>query len=357
MARNEQLVRQHAILQLLEASRFGLRLEELRDELVSRMGLGKLSDRTVRRDLEALQIAGCDVDVHDSERGSIWKLGPRMRSVPAVQATATELLALEMGRELLASLRGTPFWQGIESLRAKMRQSLPEAVWKHVEEQRGIVHMVGTPSKSYDEQHGIIATVNRAILQNRVLDILYQSRDESEPSPRELEPHIVAVYRGSLYLVALPHPSTPEMPFKHYKLDRFRKATALDRWFKPREDFDPEEHFADSLGMYKAGTPEKFHIRLDDELVPWVAETPWHPRQEIFRRPANRSRLVIPDVFEDEIIPRVLSLGEKAEILRPVHSRERLVAQLGRMQARYALEDPPHADKDDPEDSADAPAG
>ena len=34
MARNEQLIRQHKLLQILERSRFGRTLEEIRDDLV-----------------------------------------------------------------------------------------------------------------------------------------------------------------------------------------------------------------------------------------------------------------------------------------------------------------------------------
>ena len=58
MARNEQLIRQHKILQILERVRYGKTLEELRDDLVDELGLVSLHTRSVRRDLEALQAAG-----------------------------------------------------------------------------------------------------------------------------------------------------------------------------------------------------------------------------------------------------------------------------------------------------------
>ena len=67
MARNEQLIRQHKVLQILERVRFGKTLEEIRDDVVDELGLKSLSTRTLRRDLEALQAAGIDVDVHDTQ--------------------------------------------------------------------------------------------------------------------------------------------------------------------------------------------------------------------------------------------------------------------------------------------------
>ena len=38
MARNEQLIRQHKIIQILERSRFGRTLDEIRDDLVDELG-------------------------------------------------------------------------------------------------------------------------------------------------------------------------------------------------------------------------------------------------------------------------------------------------------------------------------
>ena len=43
MARNEQLIRQHKILQILERYRFGRSLEEIRQELVDELGLASLA--------------------------------------------------------------------------------------------------------------------------------------------------------------------------------------------------------------------------------------------------------------------------------------------------------------------------
>lgn len=58
LARNEQLVRQHKLLQILERRRLVEGLEDLRQSLVEELGLSSLHERSVRRDLEALQAAG-----------------------------------------------------------------------------------------------------------------------------------------------------------------------------------------------------------------------------------------------------------------------------------------------------------
>ena len=115
MARNEQLIRQHKLLQVLERTRFGSTLNELRDSLVDDLGLNSLHTRTLRRDVEALQAAGIDIITEELDRGKVWKLGPQANQAYAITATATELVALSMGREMLAPLSGTFIGQGIHS--------------------------------------------------------------------------------------------------------------------------------------------------------------------------------------------------------------------------------------------------
>ncbi len=74
MARNEQLVRQHKILQILERRRFGATLEDIRQSLVDELGLSSLHGRSVRRDIEALSAAGFDIHTEDTQSGKVWKL-------------------------------------------------------------------------------------------------------------------------------------------------------------------------------------------------------------------------------------------------------------------------------------------
>jgi len=335
MARNEQLIRQHRLLQMLERARFGKTLSELRDALVEELGLDQLSERTVRRDLEALQAAGFDIDFSSTERGSVWSLGENLKTIKDVPASATELLALSMGRDLLSPLAGTPFWQGIESLWHKMRENLPESVWKHFEQRRQTLVIRGSPAKSYADKKGILDTLNRATTQHRVVEIEYLSAGQTEPRTREIEPYPLVLYRGSLYLVAADVNDPPDRQLRHWKLDRFLKATTLDRRFKPREDFNPDEHFAHSLGVYKAGLPITARIRIAPEAVAWVTESPWNPNQEVESLSEGGAVLTLRDVYETEITPRVLALGGAAEVLNPPEFRARLAAQLQTMAAAY----------------------
>lgn len=341
MARNEQLIRQHRLLQILERYRYGRSLEELRDELVEELGLGTLHVRSVRRDLEALQAAGIDVAVHDSPRGRVWKIGPRFRGSHTITASSTELIALSLGRDLLFPLAGTPFWIGIESFWSKVRGSLPDATWEHYEKYRQVLHVLGMPAKSYEKHQGILKTVNRAILEHRIVEIEYQSLGQTEPMRRLIRPYGIAFYQSSLYIVAEVDRSGEKTadestrPMRHLKLDRFRKATALDDWFQPRSGFQLQQHLAGKLGIFTGDTPKKFRIRISAYAAPLVLEDPWHPRQETQMHADGSLTLTVDAAHEMEIVPRVLALGAEAELLSPASARQRLATMLAELAQRY----------------------
>ena len=99
LARFDKLIRRRGYANRSEAFR-----DLIRDELVDELGLTSLHPRSVRRDLEALQAAGIDVDVHAIGRGKVWKLGPGVRGTHKITATATELIALSLSRDLLSPL-------------------------------------------------------------------------------------------------------------------------------------------------------------------------------------------------------------------------------------------------------------
>ena len=335
MARNEQLIRQHKLLQLLEFSRFGRTLEELRSDLVADLGLSTLHERTVRRDIEALQAAGFDIQTDTVERGKVYKLGQNNTSVHEIGISATELIALSIGRELLYPLLGTQYWQGIETFWNKLQESVPNGVFDHYARYRKSLHVFGTPRKSYEEQAGILKTINRAILEHRVVEIEYESVGKPA-SVRRIEPYGLAVYQSSIYVVAAAaEVKDPAERLRHWKLDRFRHARALDEYFKPDPNVNLEHHLGKSIGIFSGDAPTMVKIRIGGRAAAWVREDPWHPEQKFEQQPDGSSILSVPASHPRELLPKVLSLGGDAEVLEPESFRQTVAEAVQQMAASY----------------------
>jgi predicted DNA-binding transcriptional regulator YafY len=335
MSRNEQLIRQHKLLQLLERTRVGRTLEELRADMEEELGLSSLHAKTVKRDLDALLAAGFDIDNQYLRRGKVWKLGPRNRGAYHIAASATELIALSIGRDLLYPLAGTPFWQALETFWNKLREELPPSVWKHYDAYRQVLYVRGMPAKSYERQHGILSTLHRAILERRIVQIEYQPPGR-DPQQRKIEPYAVVFYQSSLYIVAAAHeiPSGQER-IRHLKLDRFLRATAQDAFFQRPPDFDLEAHLGQGVGIFSGGKARDFKIRISARGARWVVEDPWHAEQRVEKLPGGSIVLTVPAHHDLEIIPRVLALGSEAEVLAPASCRKAVAVIVRQLAERY----------------------
>ena len=336
MARNEQLIRQHKILQILERVRFGKTLPELQQDIIDELGLKSCHTRTIRRDLEALQAAGIDVDVHDSQRGKIWKLGPIAKTATKISFSATEIIALSMGRKLMHPLAGTPFWMGIESFWNKVQKEVPETVLTHYEKFNKTLHVLGVPAKSYEKHHGIIKTLNRGVLEHRVIEITYQSPGNA-PKVRKIEPYTIALFQSSLYIIAAAcEIDDPESRVRSWKLDRFQKATILDAWFKVPEDLDLEQFIGNTMRMFVRNKKlANYKIWIAPNAAAWVIEDPLHAEQKIKKMKDGSIELTVSAVHHMEIIPRVLQMGDNAEIISPKSARKHMADIVTNMAEKY----------------------
>jgi predicted DNA-binding transcriptional regulator YafY len=336
MARNEQLIRQHKILQILERVRYGRTLDEIREDIVEELGLTSIHVRTLRRDLEALQAAGIDIAVHDSPRGKVWKLGPLAKTPTKISFSATELISLSLGRQLMHPLAGTPFWQGIESFWSKIQEEVPDAVLTHYEKFRKTLSVLGMPAKSYEKQQGIIKTINRAILEHRAVEIEYQPPAKPKKK-RQIEPYRMVLFQSSLYVVATASEiHDPETRIRSFKVDRMLKATITDDYFKPPADQDLDEFVGNTMRMFvRKKSNSTYVIRVSPAAALWVTEDPIHAEQKIKQLEDGSIELTVEAVHDMEIIPRVLSMGGEAEIVSPKQARQVIALIVKQMAGIY----------------------
>jgi predicted DNA-binding transcriptional regulator YafY len=338
--RYKQVGRAWKVLEILQNSRYGKTTRELADEVVRYMGLAGVSLKSIERDIKFWQGYGFPIDSHktnDPERRTVWKLDRSCVELPKLQISVLELLAFAVGRELLLPLAGTPYWEGIQVLWSKMRESLPEPLWEHFERLRASVVVRGVVAKSYGDKEGMLSALNRAIYQHRVTDVRYQGLGQAHAEDRAIAPHAIVLSGGNIY-VAATDAGDDQGQFKLFKLDRLSRVTPRDQHFKPREDFDPDVLFAASVGVFRSGKPTAFRIRVTGHAARWVVEEPLHPRQVVLPAAAGARQdeivLEIPSAHEEEIIPCVLALGEGAEVLEPescrkaIHRVARRVAQI-----------------------------
>jgi predicted DNA-binding transcriptional regulator YafY len=333
--RGKQTARQFKVLQLLEDSRFGMTTRELRDEVVQELGLNSLHEKTIRRDVQHWRNLGYPIqqlETSNPERPKIWKLDRSNLKVPKLPIGVVELLAFSAARELLYPLAGTPFWDGIQRMWERMRDSTSPDVLEHLDRQRAGLIVRGPMPKNYARQEGMLSSLNRAVFEHRVAAVRYKGADQPRARRRRLEPHAVCLFLNSIYVLAA-DADEEDGPVKTYKLDRMTSVELLDQRFTPRKDFDPEAFFDNSIGIFRSSKPKNFRIRVDAQRADIAIEQLLHPRQQVKTQEDGAVVIEIEGAYEEEVLPIVLGLGRHAEVLVPKSSRVKL-AEIARQLVR-----------------------
>lgn len=326
MCHESPMTRQWILLRILSARRYGATIKELAAEL-------EVSEKTVRRDLVALQTAGLPLEETVFERGlKRWRIDLERWQAP-VGFAFDEAAALHVARRLLEPLAGTPFWSAAQSALKKTRATLSSAALDYLDRFGETFHRTRFGDRDYRGHAAVLDQLNQAIDDRRAVKLTYQSLRATEPVTYTIHPYGLAFHRGSLYLVGW---APNHGQIRHWKVDRMKKATATQARFERPADFDLEEHFKGSFGVYEGGGDVRVLVRFSAEVARYVSESTWHPSQIL--TPQKDGGLLAEFRLDGtcEVKAWILSFGRHAEVVGPEELRREMGEELGQMAAQYA---------------------
>lgn len=326
MARNQEVIRQWGILRELDANRLGVHIATLaRDTGVSQ--------RTIRRDLEALQEAGFAVYDEKAGRRTLWKVDERLfKRLEDVGLSLPELSALYLGRTMLECLIGPPFRDDVRSALQKISTVLPRALRESLDGMHGVFVAKQEPRTTETDERRRKHTTHivNAILEHRLLELHYDSRASNRAKVYVVEPYRLVFADASLYLRAF----VPEYEaMRTFAIRRMRRVTPLERTFARRDDLehDPFEH---SLGIY-SGPPVDVALEFSPRAAPYVSEKTWHPSQSVTALPGGRlaMRLKVSDDFA--LRTWILGFGREVKVVGPPSLAAWVRAEVEEMLSAY----------------------
>lgn len=324
MPRNAEVIRQWSILRDLEGSR-----RVTIDELAERTGV---STRTIRRDLEALQLAGFPLydESHDGKK--YWTLEQKaFRRLDATGFTFAELSALYFSRTLVECLSATPFQSDLTSAFDKLTEALTPSMRQFLDRLPLVIqakadpgmHPAGTRRKE-------IGQLLDATLQHRRVIMRYHSFSSDREKEYAIEPSRVVFAQGALYVVAF----VPEYgQVRTFALDRIRTLSVTEERFEP-QDAD-EEAFAHSIGVHQ-GEPEPIAIAFEPRIARYIRERVWHTSQETQDRPDGSVVLTLNVSNDFALRSWILGFGALARVLSPPALAQQIADESARTARRYS---------------------
>jgi predicted DNA-binding transcriptional regulator YafY len=280
----------------------------------------------VYRDIGALAEGGVPVT---GEAGVGYSL-VKGYHLPPVMFTADEAAALFIGAEMVkrftdASLRG-PMMSAIEKLRA----ALPRDRQEHVERlaRHTVISGHARGSVENPDAHPWLRPVQQAVVERRVLALVYRGRNQEVDTPREVEPLGVAFHSGAWYLVAW---CRLRGALRHFRIDRIRWLELRAETVPLRPDFSLAAHLDETVAP-----AQRIPVRV------WFARAAQErARQESYATLALEKERDGGAEFSlfacslEWIAQWIISFGGEAEAVGPDRLRALVQEQLARLVSLY----------------------
>jgi predicted DNA-binding transcriptional regulator YafY len=336
VARNAEVIRQWTILREIERARgAGVTIDEL-------AALCRVTTRTIRRDLQALEEAGFplyDDRTHDDGR-TRWRMDGHAFKGFTAGLTVSELCALHFSRTLVESLSGTPFRDDLESafeklssgLTPHMRQfldQLPRVIATKPDPLRRRSPGSSGPSGAVQEQQTIARALD-AILNHRQATIIYYSKSSERQKTYLVHPYRLAHAQGGLYLLAY----VPEYSqVRTFAIERILGLSLLEDRFTPIEEL-PDVAFPHSLGVH-SGPPERVEIEFQTAAADYVRAREWHPSQSVQDGESGKVVVTLDVCIDRALTSWILSFGPLARVMAPERLAREIADQVERASALY----------------------
>lgn len=289
----------------------------------------EVSERTARRDLEALAMAGIPVYSQPGRNGGWSLLGGARTDLSGLTAAEARALFLLAG----PSSRVTP--EAKAALR-KLVQALPETFRAEAEAAASAVVLdpaqwgatPAPPPPFLDE-------LQRAVVAGRQVELGYADREGRE-SVRTVHPLGLVSKTSVWYLVA-----GTDAGLRTFRVSRVRSVTVTDRPVERPEDFDLEEAWREVVeAMDERRGAVRARALADPRAIGWLRNRFGRHLRVGERRDDGRVEVEVGAWTHGALAYEMVAFGPYVEVLEPQEVRDLLASFGEELVARYRATNP-----------------
>ncbi|HCF57375.1 MAG TPA: hypothetical protein DFS52_05210 [Myxococcales bacterium] len=291
-----------------------------RTELAERYGA---CERTIRRDLEALQAIGLPVVEERDGKRKRWRIAyhdhlERLGNL----LDASHYLALRMAMGQAAALSNdSSTFAALEDLSDKVEQVLGKGERERLRAiERCFLSLERAAYRT--SAPDVLWPLVTAISEGRLCQVSYQSAADAPPGKRFVVlPLRLFVHSGAPYLLCS---SKRHGTILTLNLNRLRALETLEERGEPPAGFDPERWAGAAFGIFGGGPTETFRLRFAPGIAPFIREREWHPTQALRELEGGAVELSFTCARSYEVSAFVASWHSHVEVLEPESLREEM---------------------------------
>jgi predicted DNA-binding transcriptional regulator YafY len=290
----------------------------------------EVSIKTVQRDLDFMRDRQ-ELPIEFDPGRNGYYYSQSVESLPDVQVTEGEVVALYVAQKVLVEYKGTLFEKPLAAAFKKLTAGLHDSISFPLAAMDDAISfkstgVVETDLATFDVLHKAITACEEVVIK-------YKSLQEQTAHSRRVQPYHLLGSSNSWYLIAL---DQTKEAFRVFALPRIREAKGTGLFFTRMQNFNPHHLLQGSLGVFIGKGSYEIRIRFDSFAAQLVRERQWHESQQV-KELANEEielSLRLNSLFEVE--RWVMSWGSHAEVIEPEELRGQILAKAKGMVAIYA---------------------
>lgn len=310
---NERIARVLGVLNLIQ-SRGRWKLKAIATE----MGC---STRTIQRDLEVLEFSGVPWYVDPADRS--YRVRPDFR-FPTLMLTHDETIG-QVIATALTKTSGLDIGPGASPTTRKLAATSNDEIQQIFADAARIIEVFDLKLVDHSQHHGVIRTLQSALLEGKKVTGKYDSPYEDEAVRPTIHPYRLCLIKQAWYVIGHIEGETKA---KTFRVARFKTVRMLEKAALVPDQFDLREHFGNAWSVYRGDASYDIQLRFDPQAARVVSETVWHHTQEIKQHRDGSATLSFTVDGLDEILHWILSWSGKVRVIAPNELKALLVQTL-----------------------------
>jgi proteasome accessory factor B len=291
----------------------------------------EVTDKTVQRDISFMRDElGLPLKYDRGMHGYTY-IGA-IDQCPAFGLGARELSGYLRAREAIGYLSGTALEQTMRDLFSPLSQMVErqfKVSWEDIE--RCISRRASGLARADPEIFGRLA---EALLRRREASFHYHKIGADRSEQRRIQPFHLGEVDGCWYVIG--H-DLKRRALRTFALPRISRVRLEANEFVQAEEFDGAAYLERSFSVWSIKEGESAQlvvVELRGYAARMAQERRWHPTQELKRLDSAGERVALSFQIgrPEELFRWVLSWGSKARVVGPASLKERVSAELARMQ-------------------------
>jgi hypothetical protein len=181
--------------------------------------------------------------------------------------------------------------------------------------------------------HTHLTSIMEAMTEGYEILMEYQKYNSSKAETLTLRPYAVKEYAKRWYLIAY---CIERQGLRVYGLDRIIKLESTENRFKMPKNFDVDELFSTSFGIYlPEGKARTITFRTSESEAHFLRDLPLHRSQEEVKKEGGSVTFSIFVCPDRNLIMEFCKYGSRLEVLSPAEVREAVAGEIRKAAEQY----------------------